>query len=384
MRPRRTTSIFLTAWILLTLLLALAGPASALGAPRPRPAPGPILVEWRRDVWLPPDLRIMDESGANQSTLVGNLLRGGRAHWSSDGTRIGGYEKAYGGSGQWDRAIMSIGADGRDERVILTAAQLDAFNVARGLKSAAAKGFGLPFEHADYSPDGQSMVFSGIVRFDGPTTADADDLYRHRIFAVSVDGSAAIRVLTDGVADHDDFHPSWSAARDRIVFVRSAVEALCAACEGLPERIGQQQLWTMAPDGSQLSQLTAFGPGAMPSGTLPGLMDPAWDPSGTRIAVSGNVGGWNNLDADLWLIEVGTAPDGHLTAVASVALLASANGEWSPAWSPIGDRLVFVRASAANSRSSTFEVVLLNVSAGVQSVIASSTKQAILFPDWRH
>ena len=97
-----------------------------------------ISVEWRRDVWLPPDLRTMDQNGGNMFTVAGNLVRGGNPRWSPDGLRIGGYQKQI-GQVQWDRAIMTIRKDGSAEQVILTSAVFDQFNAARGLKSAAAR-----------------------------------------------------------------------------------------------------------------------------------------------------------------------------------------------------------------------------------------------------
>ena len=70
------------------------------------------------------------------------------------------------------------------------------------------------------------------------------------------------------------------------------------------------------------------------------------------------------------------------TSITALPGPASAS-EMHPAWSPTGDRLVFVRMSVANSRSRLFELVVRSATNGSESVIASSTKQAILYPDWR-
>jgi len=40
--------------------------------------------------------------------------------------------------------------------------------------------------------------------------------------------------------------------------------------------------------------------------------------------------------------------------------------------------------SAANSRNRLFELIVRSAATGLESIIASSTKQAILYPDWRH
>jgi len=370
--------------ILACVLVLIAVPDPTLAAARPKPGTsGPILVEWRRDVWLPPEIRTMSETGGSQTLIANDLLRGGRARWSPDGTRIGGYHRAHGGDGQWDRALMSITADSTGEQVVLTAAEFDAYNVGRGLKSAAATGFGLPFGAATYSPEGTELVFSGVVRHEGATARDLDDRYRQRIFAVRLDGTRTIRPLTDGDGDFDDFDPHWSGGANRIVFVRTAVSQ-CALCEGMANPIGQQQLWVVSPDASNAYQLTSFAPGQLPSGAGEQLTAPAWNGSGTQIVLVGGLAEADFYSGDLWLLDL--APDAFgrpvPTSITAVSGPAS-TGEMQPAWSPTGDRLLFVRMSAANSRTALFELVVHSVTAAAESVIASSTKQAILYPDWR-
>ena len=371
-------------WILACVLLLMAGPDPTLGAARPKPGTsGPILVEWRRDVWLPPEIRTMSETGGTQSLIVNDLLRGGRPRWSPDGTRIAGYQKAHGGDSQWDRALMSIAADGSREQVILSAAVFDAYNVARGLKSAAAKGYGLPFGPAAYSPNGTELVFSGVVRYEGPTAGDLDDRYRQRIFAVSLDAARTIRPITHGDGDFDDFDPHSSPGASRIVFVRTAVSQ-CSMCEGIAEPGGQQQLWVVSPDASDAYQLTSFVPGELPSGAGEQLAAPAWNRSGTQIAVVGGLARNDFYSGDPWLIHLAPDASGRPVPTSITALPGPTSAsEMHPAWSPTGDRLVFVRMSVANSRSRLFELVVRSATNGSESVIASSTKQAILYPDWR-
>ncbi len=366
------------------VLVLIGLPDPTLAAPRPKPGTaGPILVEWRRDVWLPPEIRTMTETGGSQSLIANDLLRGGRPRWSPDGARIGGYHKAYGGDAQWDRALMSITANGTGEQVVLTAAEFDAYNVDRGLKSAAAKGYGLPFGAATYSPDGTELVFSGVVRYEGATAGDLDDRYRQRIFAVRLDGSRTIRPITDGAGDYDDFDPHWSPGANRIVFVRTAVSQ-CAECEGMANPVGQQQLWVVSPDASDGYPLTSFVPGQLPSGSGEQLAAPAWNGTGTQIVLVGGLAEADFYSGDLWLLDL--APDGSGRQVpTSITALSgpASTREMQPAWSPTGDRLLFVRMSAANSRNRLFELVVRSAITGPESVIANSTKQAILYPDWR-
>ncbi len=365
------------------LIVALAGalivgsaPASAARAPT-APAARAIAVEVRRDVWQPPEVRTMDLAGANKLTVATELRRGGRARWSPDGLRLGGYHKPT-GTGQWDVAIMSVRADGTDERSVLTGAAFDAYNVARAHKAGRETGFGLPFGLAAYGPGGGTMVFDGLVRYEGLTTVldGRDDRYQRRLFLVDV-GAGTISPVTDKDADHDDFDPYWSWTLNRIVFVRSATQP-CATCTGVPYRVGQQQLWTVNPDGTDLRQLTAFNATALPSGTGEALAAPVWSPDGTRIAVVGGLEQGTIYTGDLWLLAVAGL------AVTSATVLRSAAGvaEWHPAWSPAGDRLVYARLSPANSREERSEIVLLTLASGAETVILTQTKQVVFQPDW--
>jgi Tol biopolymer transport system component len=357
---------------LVGLLMVGSAPAGAARAPAARA----IVVEVRRDVWLPPELRTVDLAGSNKLTVAKELRRGGRGRWSPDGLRIGGYQKPT-GSGQWDVAIMSVRADGTDERTVLTGAAFDGYNVARGHKPGRERGFGRPFGLAAYSPSGGVMVFSGVTRYEGPTTDPLDDRYQHRLFVVDL-ASGAITAVTDGDGEHDDFDPYWSWTLGRIVFVRSATYR-CGQCEGIPDRIGQQQLWTVKPDGTDLRQLTTFDPAALPSGTGKGLAAPVWSPDGTRIALVGGLEQWTLYSGDLWLLAV----DSGLTVTSASALRAAAGvAEWHPAWSPGGDRLVYARLSPANSREERSEIVLLSPASGAETVIIEQTKQVVFQPDW--
>lgn len=87
-----------------------------------------------------------------------------------------------------------------------------------------------------WSPDGQWIVF------EGRQAGASSDGQLGRIFKVRADGTG-LAALTDG--DWDDRQPNWSPAGDRILFQRRA----------LPD--GPWDLYTMAPDGSGLFNVTA-------------------------------------------------------------------------------------------------------------------------------
>lgn len=361
--------------LLASLAVALATAAPAVAGPKP-PAARAIAVEWRPDVWQPPQVRTMDLQGQNRLTAATGLERGGRARWSPDGLRLGGYHKPT-GSGQWDVAIMSVRADGTDERTVLTAADFDAYNVARGHKAGRERAFGLPFGLAAYGPAASSMVFAGVTRYEGPMSSALDDRYQQRLFIVDLT-TAAITAVTDGDGEHDDFDPYWSSTRGRIVFVRSATTR-CSQCEGIPQRVGQQQLWTVKPDGTDLRQLTSFTAATLPSGNGSTLAAPVWSPDGTRIAVVGGLEQWAFYSGDLWALTV----DSDLAVTSATPLRAAVGvAEWHPAWSPSGDRLVYARLSPANSREEHSEIVLLTTASGAETVIVNNTKQVAFQPDW--
>lgn len=361
--------------LLASLAVALATAAPAVAGPKPPPARA-IAVEWRRDVWQPPDVRTMDLQGQNRLTVATDLRRGGRARWSPDGLRLGGYHKPT-GNGQWDVAIMSVRADGTDERTVLTAADFDAYNVARGHKAGGEKGFGQPFGLAAYGPAARSIVFAGVIRYEGPTSDPLDDRYQQRLFVVDL-ATGAITTATDGDGEHDDFDPYWSWNRGRIVFVRSATSR-CSQCEGIPERVGQQQLWTVNPDGTGLQQLTSFTPETLPSGHGRELAAPVWSPDGNRVAVVGAFTSYSLYSGDLWLLNVDAGP-----VMTSATALRAAGGtaEWHPAFSPTGNRIVFARLSPANSREERSHIVIVDLATNSDRVIVEQTKQVVFQPDW--
>jgi Tol biopolymer transport system component len=103
----------------------------------------------------------------------------------------------------------------------------------------------------DVSPDGQWVAFSTWRK-------------PEEVFVCRVDGSG-LRQLTDD--DSFDCFPLWSPDGKRLAF-RS-------------NRSGTNQIWTMAPDGSDLRQLTRLqDPGA--------VRYMAWSPDGAHLAFSGD------------------------------------------------------------------------------------------------
>ncbi len=355
-----------------------SAPPEAKGGGKDKGGDRVISVEWRRDVWQSPEIKTMDESAHNTFTVNTDpdLLRGGYPRWSPDGLRSGGYHKRSGAECfGWGRAIMSIQSDGTNEQVVLTDSKFDAFNVERGLKSAGENCNGLPFGLAAWSPEGTSMVFSGLVRYPAPP-GEPHDLFQSRIFTVSFQDGAitaekTLTVLTDEAAKYDDRDPHWSPVLDTIVFVST--------------RTGWPELWAIDPDGTNLQQITDLG--------LRGMYYPVWSHGGdplegiASIAVSVDLGNsspvrYFSTDRDLWILDVDLTAQVPVTEVTIVR----ADPEFIEglaAWSPDDSRLVIAQRTNANRRNSRTQIVTVDLVTDAEKTLVDSTKQAVLFPDWK-
>jgi hypothetical protein len=338
-----------------------------------------ISVEWRRDVWQAPEIRLMDETGNNRLTVNGDpdLRRGGYPRWSPDGLRLGGYYKDFfDGSDYRDTGLMHMRSDGTDERTILLRSKFEAYNVSRGYLPLCTNDycyFGL--ETAAWSmpdaDDGQFMVFAGylfypreLFTFTFPHSSPFDP-GRRRLFTVEVDTGAISPVTERRLASdipvgadvssvlYDDFDPHWSWALNKIVFVS--------------DRTGFDELWAINPDGTGLEQITDF------QSVL--LEFPAWNPTGTAIAVAVDQGRVPH-DHGLWRVDY---PSGAATVVRDEAAGVT---EEMAAWAPTGDGLVFARYWQG-SRTYTYQIVIVDLMTDNETILVNSTKQAVYFPDWK-
>jgi Tol biopolymer transport system component len=158
-----------------------------------------------------------------------------------------------------------------------------------------------------WSPDGRSIAF--IV---GPgTTTDI------HVATVTETGLADDHALAADPAN--DWGPAWSPDGSRIAFTSN--------------RSGNDEIWTVALDGSGLAQLTDD-----PAGDWV----PAWSPDGSRIAFVSDREG----DVEIWSIAVGGGDLQDLSNSGSTA-----DGQWSVAWSPDGDRLLYARSAYPQAAS---------------------------------
>ncbi|MET7938326.1 amidohydrolase family protein [Streptomyces sp. NPDC005322] len=109
-------------------------------------------------------------------------------------------------------------------------------------------------------------------------------------------------------------------------------------------RGGGFHLWTLRPDGSELRQRTD------------GPWDdrgPAWSPDGTRIAFASERGGDPVAGSPyrVWVLEVATGELTRLTGLPGQdgPLQDGAWEDFDPAWSPDGERVLFVRGAPAGT-----------------------------------
>lgn len=149
--------------------------------------------------------------------------------------------------------------------------------------------------NAVWSPDGTMLAY--VVDNEDGTS---------EVFVMNADGTGKTR-LTDG--EHD-LSPAWSPDGDRIAFVRSGAD---------------YDLYTVRPDGTDLTQLTDFS----------GFEEmPVWSPDGSMIAFSGSQTGEDEL--------YGINADGTGVAKLTDAPTDRPGCCIGPAaWSPDGTKIVF-------------------------------------------
>jgi TolB protein len=180
-----------------------------------------------------------------------------------------------------------------------------------------------------WSPDGS------MIAFDRYGSASAPDLW-----VMDADGSNKTR-LTDTTASVE-WNAAWSPTGARIAFVRD------------------DDIWVMDADGSDQRNLTR----------TPTLEDsyPSWSPSGRRMA-------WQKQSIadtpayDVWKMRA----DGS----GNVRLTFSAGLDATPAWSPDGGKIAFIRDAQGDT-----DVWKMNVDGSRKTNVTDDDFDEF-FPDWR-
>lgn len=264
--------------------------------------------------------------GAKQLTTAG----GDQPAWSRDGRKL-----AFVRGESPNRHIFVMNADGSGE--------------ARLTNDAADE------SSPSWSPDGIRIVFAS-----GHTGQQS------RLYIANTDGSQVTALTSsDGLADFTgDDSPSWSPATNRVVFAR-----------GVPsEASGGSAIFSISPDGTQLTRLTA------PTTPTGRAIEPKWSPDGSKIAfVSGYpcAGGH-----PLWVMNA----DGTEIVNVGAGLTPDACIVRNPAFSSDGTRLifsVFFRCGSLNGCPYTLPpagLYSLNLDgSGFGTVVADETATS---PDW--
>lgn len=173
------------------------------------------------------------------------------------------------------------------------------------IDSEFADGSGRQFLTTAVNPGWSTMPAASP---DGTLVAFVNFGESNHVEVMNADGSA----VTDlGVVGN---YPTWSPGGNRIAFVSSQ------GIESIDDEGNDVLLWPLA------------------AGTISGPID--WSPDGSKIAISYRAPG--HTDADIAVVPA----DGP---GAITLLTASTADEHDPSWSPLGDKIAFLRSSAAGS-----------------------------------
>lgn len=267
-------------------------------------------------------------------------------------TGSGGGVLAFGSDRSGRPGIFVMNADGSDQRLVT-----DVDNAS----------------FPDFSPDGNRIAFVTSTNYEGRVKiADIDGLdqttaiaqnramadpdwspagnklvfifHTHQYFSVSVmDVSGRnFKHLTQPATNEINDAPSWSPDGQLILFTS--------------DRDGDQEIYTMNPNGKDVRQLTDNE-----------ATDyfPAWSPDGSQIAFT------SNRDGN-WEIYVMDASGQHIQQ-----LTTDPAEDWWPAWSPDGLRIAF-----ASKRDGNWEIYTMNADGSNLLRLTDNPAQDTA-PDWR-
>lgn len=267
-------------------------------------------ITWTRGRGDTSDIFILEEGESEPVNLTAHRGVDADPAISPDGSRIA-FRSERGGTSD----IYVMDRDGSDVR-----------QVTRGMDAWSP----------DWSPDGRTLVFSAIV-------SDPEaEVYDSELFTLdlTVENAEPVRLTHDPGMDT---HPDWSPDGSRIVFASS--------------RASTFDLYTVAPDGSSMTQLTSG---------VTNDMQPAWSPDGARIAFERDA----RLDGDVWVMYADGSDISNLTN--------STGWDSEPAWSPDGTTIAFSTTRVAGGE----EVFLMDAGGSNQRNFTILTG-ADYAPAWR-
>ena len=199
-------------------------------------------------------------------------LTAGRGHdsvpaWSPDGERIaflkGGYRRNE------DNGIYTMARDGTDQRLVMP------FNLET---PGSIRG-------PTWSPDGKKLAYVLLTRQQRPNQNDRPVYDRgEALYTVDVDGGDPTLIFTveDRLTESIATEPAWSPDSQRIAFVHQTQPT-----EG---NRGMVKLYTVRPDGSELTQILGPDDGLGPFGRFVlEIFVLSWFPDGTGVLVPRDV-----------------------------------------------------------------------------------------------
>ena len=314
---------------------AAASPESTTAAATSQPSgwpklDGQIVFEDVGDNFVHTQIWILNSSASNARQLVTDDFTDGPATLSPNGRTVAftrivtfSFEDALADPTLADR-IMLVNVDGSGLREIKTG-----FG-GRNLCADDMEGDG-------FSPDGGRIVFARLcvnsATF-GLWTANVDGTDAREVTRNAVSHASLMRYLRDGIgfAHVEDHRASWSPNAKRLVFQRVDTSTS-------PERVA---LFTIGIDGKDLRQVTPWELDAN---------DPDWSPDGALLVF--NSPAESPILQNIYTIR----PDGTALTQLTSGLSTYADGggpTFHPTWSPDGRQILFTHSPSTGGVGDLF------------------------------
>ncbi len=192
------------------------------------------------------------------------------------------------------------------------------------------------------------------------------------IYVIDANGKGERR-LTRAPVGARDTQPDWSPDGSRIVFERQNGDK-------------PWDIFTVRPDGSDLTQLEPRCPSDIPKDQICGEEgNPAWSPDGKRIAFNYAYGKLKFINGVEW-IEVGSVAvmnaDGSDVRQLTQLERPTSSEDGQPVWSPNGKQIAFVRLNSTAKPRNRQAIFVMNADGSGVRRVTPWQMQAGDHPDW--